>query len=301
MTGNIIITGSKGWLSREFLEYQFQEMKEINPNIFKLLGRGQSKLILSNGQEIIQEDFMTTSPKGEVEGIVHLAFLTMGKLDTMQKKFYQEENSAITLRIKRLIQETNPKWLIIVSSGAAAVAKHGFSNNAIDVYGSCKIDEENTLRELCSKTNTIFVCGRLWGALGKFMPVNRSYAASDFIYSALTKNQIIVNNSDLIYRSFVDAGEFMNLLFTVAKSGTTLELNSGGHSIELGDLAKKIGLFLNINTILRPQISKSIDKSYLPPDNSYEEFAANLGLSLTDIDSMIKLTINGHKSQLGIQ
>ncbi len=301
MTGNIIITGSKGWLSREFLEYQCQEINGINPNIFKLLGRGQSKLILSNGQEIIQEDFMTSSPKGEVEGIIHLAFLTMGKLNKMQKKLYQDENSAITLRIRRLIQEKTPRWLISVSSGAAAVAKYGFSDNAIDVYGTCKIDEENTLRELCSETNTVFVCGRLWGALGKFMPVNRNYAASDFIYTALTKNQIRINNSDLIYRRFVDAGEFMNLLFTVAKSGNALELNSGGHSIELGDLAKKIGLFLNVDTILRPQISKIIDTSYLPPDNSYEGFAKNLGLSISDIDTMVKLTINGHKTQLGIQ
>ena len=64
MTGNVIVTGSKGWLSREFLEYQFQEINEIDPNTFKLLGRGQSKLILSNGEEIIQEDFMTTSDDG---------------------------------------------------------------------------------------------------------------------------------------------------------------------------------------------------------------------------------------------
>lgn len=301
MTGNVIITGSKGWLSREFLEYQFQEINEIDLNTFKLLGRGQSKLILSNGKEIIQEDFMTTSPKGEVEGIVHLAFLTMDKLNNMQKKLYQDENSRITLRLKSLIQEKSPKWLIIVSSGAAAVAKYGFSNSAIDVYGTCKIDEENILREICSKTNTDFVCGRLWGALGKFMPVNRSYAASDFIYTALTKNQITISNPDLIYRRFVDAGEFMNLLFIVAKSGKALELNSGGYSIELGDLAKKIGLFLNIDTILRPQISKIIDKSYLPPDNSYEESAANFGLSLSGIDTMVKLTIDGHKLQLGIQ
>jgi len=301
LTGNVIITGSKGWLSREFLEYQFQEINEIDLNTFKLLGRGQSKLILSNGKEIIQEDFMTTSPKGEVEGIVHLAFLTMDKLNNMQKKLYQDENSRITLRLKSLIQEKSPKWLIIVSSGAAAVAKYGFSNSAIDVYGTCKIDEENILREICSKTNTDFVCGRLWGALGKFMPVNRSYAASDFIYTALTKNQITISNPDLIYRRFVDAGEFMNLLFIVAKSGKALELNSGGYSIELGDLAKKIGLFLNIDTILRPQISKIIDKSYLPPDNSYEESAANFGLSLSGIDTMVKLTIDGHKLQLGIQ
>ena len=301
MTDSVIITGSKGWLSREFLEYQFQEVNGIDLKTFKLLGRGQSKLILSNGEEIIQEDFMTTSPKGEVEGIVHLAFLTKDKLNNMQKKLYQDENSRITLRLKSLIQEKSPKWLIIVSSGAASVAKYGFSNSAIDVYGTCKIDEENILREICSKTKTGFVCGRLWGALGKFMPVNRSYAASDFIYTALTKNQISISNPDLIYRRFVDAGEFMNLLFTVAKSGKALELNSGGHSIELGDLAKKIGLFLNVDTILRPQISKIIDKSYLPPDNSYEESAANFGLSLSGIDTMVKLTIDGHKSQLGIQ
>lgn len=301
MNGNIIITGSKGWLSREFLEFQLRETNGIDPNVFKLLGRGRSKLILSNRQELIQEDFMTTSPKGETEGIIHLAFLTMGKLNNMQKKIYQDANSKIILRMKSLIKEKTPKWIIIVSSGAAAVAKYGSSNNAIDIYGTCKIDEENALRELCAETNTVFVCGRLWGALGKFMPVNRSYAASDFVYTALMENQIRITNPDLIYRRFVDAGEFMNLLFMVAKSGKDLELNSGGHSIELGDLAKKIGIFLNIDTILRPQISKIIDKSYLPPGNSYEEFASNFGLSLSSIDTMVNVTIDGHKSQLGVQ
>lgn len=299
MTGKILITGAQGWMAREFLEAQLSK-GALDASRFKLLGRGDLKLNLSNGLQLQQYNFLTDLSDTKVEGIVHLAFLTMGKLKEMPLKQFQEENHMITNRIRTLVHDKAPQWLMLVSSGAAAIANFGHTSTPIDVYGTCKIREEDILREICAKSGTNFACGRLWGALGKFMPINRLYAASDFIYTALTENEISIQNPNLVYRRYVDAGEFMSLLYEVAKSGRSIEFNSGGHLLELTDLANKIKFFLNDIKITKPKGSNILEKRYLPPDESYEELAKHFELSLSDIDSVVSNTISGHKSQLGI-
>lgn len=299
MTGKIVVTGAQGWMAREFLEAQFSRGL-LDARSLKLLGRHDSILNFSNGLHLEQHNFFAEFSHDEVEGIVHLAFLTMGKLSGMSIKQYQDENNLIMNRVKTMVQENKPKWLMLVSSGAAATANFGHTSTPMDVYGTCKIQEEDVLREICAKSGTNFACGRLWGALGKFMPINRLYAASDFIYTALTENEISIQNPKLVYRRYVDAGEFMSLLYEVAKSGRSIEFNSGGHLLELTDLANKIKFFLKDIKITRTKESHILEKSYLPPDESYEELAKHFELSLSDIDSIVSNTISGHKSQLGI-
>jgi nucleoside-diphosphate-sugar epimerase len=299
LTGKIVVTGAQGWMAREFLEAQFSK-GTLDASKLKLLGRSDLKLKLSNGLQLQQYNFLTDLSDIKVEGIVHLAFLTMGKLSGMPITQFQEENNIITNSIKKLVQEKAPQWLMLVSSGAAAIANFGHISTPIDVYGTCKIQEEDILRGICAKSGTNFACGRLWGALGKFMPINRFYAASDFIYTALTENEISIQNPNLVYRRYVDAGEFMSLLYEVAKSGRPIEFNSGGHLLELTDLANKIKFFLKDIKITKPEGSNILEKGYLPPDESYKELANQFEFSLSDLNSLILKTISGHKVQLGI-
>ena len=117
MTSKILVTGAKGWLATEFIESLSPRMK--NKHHLILLGRETLNLTFSQNSIITQRDFFQSELVDEIEGMVHLAFLTMGRIDESGPDRYTQKNSQITNRAVEIIRSKKPKWVITVSSGAA--------------------------------------------------------------------------------------------------------------------------------------------------------------------------------------
>jgi len=292
----ILITGVTGWLGKSFVN-----IADKNEKIYNLLGlssQSQSQLILNKRNSDITvpiKNFWNFSEStGEVEGLVHLAFLTRDKLNNMSSSEYFDKNRQITERSCSLILDHKPKWVLTVSSGATQ------NSDATNYYGQLKREEEIALMNACKSSGSTLVIGRLWGASGSSMPINRNYAISDFICQALETGAIKVNSNFEVWRRYVDADQFMSLLYKNALLGDSVTINSGGPKIEVGELAEKIALSLGI----KKQIDRSLESNsklvdnYFFPGDEYELALNKYGISAKSIDEQISDTILGHQLQI---
>lgn len=227
------------------------------------------------------------------DGIVHLAFLTRDKITVNGTEKYVQKNTIITNTVAKIIENSRPQWITTVSSGAAIKFTGAVETNP---YTFCKIYEEKVIRELSKSTGSNFSVGRLWGSLGFDMPINRNYAVSDFIIQALETKKIQVKAKGLVHRRYVDSREFMHVCIRSAISGFNDVFESGGNLIEVGDLAKLIGVKLNA------KVSRAFDPSfsednYFPTDPTYNKMISQLHVQETDFSTSLESTINGHIGQ----
>jgi nucleoside-diphosphate-sugar epimerase len=212
----------------------------------------------------------------------------------MSSSEYLHKNRQIIQRACSLIVDYKPKWVLTVSSGATQ------NSDESNYYGQLKLEEENALSNACKLSGSTLVIGRLWGATGFSMPINRNYAISDFICQVLETGTIKVNSSFEVWRRYVDADQFMHLLYTRAMDGDSVIINSGGPKIEIGELANRIAFNLGI----KDQVVRNIESdsqlidNYFFSGNEYELALNKSGIIAKGIDEQVSDTILGHKLQL---
>ena len=298
MTNQIIVTGAGGWLATEFVEGLVDKPREFNSLL--LLGRNTATRVFSGGLQRKQSDFFKTEIDFKIEGLVHLAFLTMGRIEESGAENYKRENLRITNKAAELIRKSKPKWVVTVSSGAAELYMNEDENSPLHIYGACKAYEEDQISKACEDVGATFVCGRLWGALGSHMPVNTKYAVSDFIVSALTHHKIQINNQKIVFRRYVNAGDFMQILHRSAVSGISGTLDSGGELLTLTDLAMMISEEIGSVEVLIPTSTGEVDKKYIPSNPQYENRAFKLGIRVNEFSTTLRATIESHQNSLGL-
>jgi len=292
----ILVTGINGWLGKSFISTTIDNGK--NYKLVGLSSRVQSQIIFNiqnNEIKVPVKNFWNfSSPSDEVEGLVHLAFLTRDKLKKMSSSEYLHKNRQIIQRACSLIVDYKPKWVLTVSSGATQ------NSDESNYYGQLKLEEENALSNACKSSGSTLVIGRLWGATGFSMPINRNYAISDFICQALETGTIKVNSSFEVWRRYVDADQFMHLLYTSTLDGVSVVINSGGPKIEIGELANRIAFHLGIKErVVRTIESNSqLTDNYFFSSNEYELALNKSGIIAKGIDEQVSDTILGHKLQL---
>ena len=291
----ILVTGINGWLGKSFIN-----IASNNGKNYELVGLSSSDKIqiIFNAQNNkikvpIKNFWNSNNLSGEVEGLVHLAFLTRDKLKNMSSSEYLYKNRQITQRACSLILDHKPNWVLTVSSGATQ------NSDEANFYGQLKLEEENALNNACESSGSTLVIGRLWGATGFLMPINRNYAISDFICQGLETGKINVNSRYEVWRRYVDADQFMHLLYSKALVGDSVIINSGGPKIEIGDLAKKIAFNLGI----KDQVFRNLETDsqliddYFFSGNEYEIAMDKIGIIAKGIDEQVSDTILGHKLQ----
>jgi nucleoside-diphosphate-sugar epimerase len=292
MKSAIAISGASGWLGNETVEV----LKRIQ-------SRDSQILFTSNGRELIFRDsgiketevFLDSQPPNSLEGFIHLAFLTRDKVELVGSNEYITTNLNLISKACQFIETSKPKWVVVVSSGAIFDRKTGEleSNIQNNPYGFCKRVEEQLIQQSAHKVGANVVIGRLWGASGKYMPPNSAYALSDFIISAHKEKKITIKSGGQVIRRYVDASEFMEVLIKAAISKRSLTINSGGPKIEIGDLATLISNHFTETVIKRSPPEMTTD-DYYPRGDEFEEIASVLGIALSDMQTQVTQTIEGH-------
>lgn len=274
---SVLVSGSRGWLGRVFI--RLLEEKLPNHQIIPLSNRGNF-------------DFWTYDPDpDEVVGFIHLAFLTKGRLKHLPVAKYIQTNREITSRAIDIAKVARPEWIISVSSGAAV---HNLDKS---IYGILKLQEEQKLTNVANQIGSNLAIGRLWGASGLDMPINREYALSDFIVQAIQSREIVINSASRVWRKYSDASQFAELLFS---QGTTVQFwigDSGGPLIEIGDLALEVGQQLGIDKFKRAPWN-GLEDLYFPKNSNYDQLLMKFGVSALNIKQQVEDTIRGHISQL---
>ena len=295
----VVISGATGWLGRETLE---RLAKGISPrpafDVIAISSNGRT-ITLESGNELATQTFENLVLPERIEGFVHLAFLTRDKVSTLEYEAYVLTNLKLISNACQVIAQAQPKWVVLVSSGA--IFKNGTSelenNVSENPYGFLKRIEESLIHDAATRVGANVVIGRLWGATGRYMPINRAYAISDFICQAQTGGPIQVYSRNNVYRRYSDAGEFMDALIRAAEKGESFTLDSGGPLIEIGELASEIALRFPGVTVTREISINDPSDDYYPRSSDYEAVANRVGVDLSDISRQIDRTHRGHISQ----
>jgi nucleoside-diphosphate-sugar epimerase len=296
----LVITGAGGWLGTELLELllaTYGTEKIIN-NVVCLGSRART-LQLSDGTKLQIRELTESVETDHVAGFVHLAFLTRDKVSVFGTEDYSFRNLAITSRAIRLIEQIRPNWIATVSSGAVFSEPSGpLENNVLaNPYGFTKRVEETMLSQVAHDMGANLSVGRLWGAMGSYMPVNRAYAVSDFIVQAHSSNSISIRADHEVWRKYCDAQEFMNVLVTSAETYTRTTYDSGGELIEIGELAKKIAGLSNSGVAVDRPGTVGIPDRYFPDGKKYDHLCESLGIPQTKLNDVLRSTYKSHLAQ----
>ena len=286
------IFGAEGWLGIETIEkiLKFQEVENVT--LYSSNGR---VIIRSNGSNLETNSFISAVPPESLDGFVHLAFLTRDKVSSVGHSEYVAKNISLISKACIIIESSKPKWVVLVSSGAIFDRSTGDleTDSFKNPYGFCKRIEENLILDSASKVGANVVIGRLWGATGAFMPPNPAYAISDFINGANSKRKIEIKSGGVVFRRYVDAGEFMETLIRAAITGEHTILNSGGPKIEIGEIAELVSNEFAGVEITRPEGQEDVD-DYFPSGEEFESLALKVGVKLSDLPTQVSRTVKGH-------
>ena len=293
--GKILVTGATGWLGKSSINF----LLEKNFAIKNIVAAASANKTMDLGEltTIPVEDFLSLNPNAEIDGIIHLAFLTRDKVDSVTFEKYVKINNKITSKAVDLIKTVKPKWVVNVSSGAVfnSESKELEQNLENNPYGFLKLIEEKELKMAAHAVGANLVIGRLWGASGRFMQLNRAYALSDFIFQAYKENRIVINSNKTVLRRYVDSEVFMGVLIESALIGRDLVIDSGGPLVEIGELASAVGEAFKVEEILRPKIFSAETDDYYPRGEQFSTFAREFNLPITDIRQQVANTITGHR------
>jgi len=301
-SGKIFVSGASGWLGKELISLIKQKrLIDFSTNDLRLFSSNGRSIKLINSNEYLTSSFEVNQfeiePKN-LEGYIHLAFLTRDKLKTLNFNDFVRINLELISKACKIIERNKPKWVVVVSSGAILDRESGEIESDIEKnpYGFCKRIEELLLADAAKRVGANIVIGRLWGASGEQMPPNLEYALSDFIESARLKNEIQIKSGGEVFRRYVDAGEFMEVLVKLAISGESRLLDSGGVVIEIGELSQLVAGHFPGTSVSRSKSLTDVD-DYYPKEQDFNDLAKELGIQLSTIKEQVARTVNGHIRQ----
>lgn len=300
----IAVSGANGWLGRSSLWNLSKEEKiekivpitristKINLQEFKF-----NSINFDNAFDI----------KEDIDGLIHLPFVTRDKVSKMTLARYIEQNLILISWATKFIELKKPKWVISISSGA--VYKNGnnlsqeLENNIENnPYGFLKRIEEITLADTCKKINSNFVSGRLWGATGYDMQNYEPYAIGQFIFQALQNKTISVTSTINVIRNYIDSRQFMSILIKEALIGSNLIIDSFGQETSIRDLAKKVSdQFPNSKLEYPEKLDMSKSDNYYPKNDDFLRLFSKWDVKLMAIEDQIMATIKGIRFNLGME
>jgi nucleoside-diphosphate-sugar epimerase len=298
----LIISGATGWLGKEVLA--LLESKNSGQFSYEVVPISSNERILEtpSGNKLITKTYENFETLQNVEGFINLAFLTREKVSEIGYENYVLRNLEMISHACQVIESCKPKWVVLVSSGAIFKNRSDELETSItdNPYGFLKRIEELLISETASRVGANVVIGRLWGASGRHMPINRAYALSDFICQAVEGGVIQIRSGHKVFRRFCDAAEFMDLLISLAQEGRSQIFNSGGPLIEIGELASGIATYFKGVDVIRSPATFGPDDNYYPRSKEFEELAQELAVVLSPISEQVKRTLTGHSSQLNM-
>jgi nucleoside-diphosphate-sugar epimerase len=301
-SSEIFVSGASGWLGKELISLINQKrLIDLSTNDLRLFSSNGRSIKLINSKEYLTSSFEVNQfeiePKN-LEGYIHLAFLTRDKLKTLNFNDFIRINLELISKACQIIERNKPKWVVVVSSGAILDRESGEIESDVEKnpYGFCKRIEELLLADAAKRVGANIVIGRLWGASGEQMPPNLEYALSDFIESARLKNEIQIKSGGEVFRRYVDAGEFMEVLVKLAISGESRLLDSGGVVIEIGELSQLVAGHFPGTSVSRSKSLTDVD-DYYPKEQDFNDLAKELGIQLRTIKEQVARTVNGHIRQ----
>ncbi len=197
LTKNIVILGASGWIGKNFVSC-LSKLKNVNLHLYSYKEPKTIELkkdLIYRTQPIQAINNLKIS---KVYSLIDLAFPTQDKIYDLGDASYLEQVEELLVLKKEFLTKFQPLNILNISSGAVH-----WQGNKSNLYSKKKIEDENLYINHCKNANTNLDIARVFGFLGKFYDFNKHYAFTSFIEQAKNHNQITIESSKLVYRSYI--------------------------------------------------------------------------------------------------
>jgi hypothetical protein len=288
-SSQFVIYGANGWMGRSAVDF----LSSIEPAIAReqllLIGSRQSEIVV-NGEKFSILDPVTGFSSIEENSIfLNSAFLRREALLTVPSEEYVRRNREISAFALRTLEEKKLFSFINLSSGAAREMDAESNFNTADEYSRLKKVLEVEFSKLARDHKTPIVNCRIYSLSGRHLNEFENLALSSFIKQAQNNDQIEVKSPNTM-RTYLDATNLAEILFSIACRGDDANIDSGGTLVSMSELAR------NVASVLRNKDIEIICGNDQSPDyfgdyESFNELAKELGLEIFDIQNQVLRTL----------
>jgi nucleoside-diphosphate-sugar epimerase len=297
--GVLVITGATGWVGRTAVA-ELQRL--LPPPLFaervRLFASRAGSLAMAGGAHPLYplQALPELAAAEPLAAVLHTAFLTRDRLETVGLETYVATNRSITQQVARALALAPTARAVVISSGAAAaIAAADPDQLACDPYGVLKREEERLLAGLVPS-----LVLRIYALTGRFIRDPRRFALGDFLLTALRGEPIRIQAPMPVWRSYGHAGDITALAWRwlLAPAATDDALSADplaavSLGLDLRSLAQRITELYQL-----PPLQASMDP--LAPPNRYladpAPFLAALerhGLAPTSLEQQLRDTAAG--------
>jgi len=289
----IVISGASGWMGRSLLHELYLAYPSMFPDRILALGKHSRVITVFDGPTVqVFETNLDLVRGWQPTVAVHLAYLTSDRLAHLDPRHFVEMNREISQFGSELQGISSLRAFMFASSGAA-LQVGGKSAIAQHPYASQKALDEATYTRSESAQVTPTLMARLWSVSGPHCTRPQEFAFSDMISQHLQTGSIKVGSPGLVFRKYVDAGEFLSVCLTRNLQGKSGIIDSAGDLVEIRDLARAISRELGgpvENYIVDNNVEQNV---YYSTSDSMNVAALKLGVGFTDLRGQILRTCEG--------
>jgi UDP-glucuronate decarboxylase len=291
----IVITGATGWIGRAMIQALIDQFGIEVLNALELFGSKKQTLVTKSGVALTIKPISSINLQKKIDLLIPLAFLTQEKYNSLGSEEYQRINQQIIDSHATIIKTTLPNAVIYFSSGITTVDDQRFKrSDSFFVYKDLKIQEEELFRSLVnSYGGSLSVC-KLFSVSGFYMRDPHKYALGDFILQASSKKSIRIESSSEVFRRYIQDTDLCALMLRLGLEKKNITVESSGHLIELGDLAKTVAQMFGLeeSAISRAEITGEPD-NYFSKDEAMDRLLFQHGLKTASLEEQVVATIPG--------
>ncbi len=263
LTKNIVVLGASGWIGKNFVS-ALSELQNVNLFLYSSKEPKTIEIKKDLTYKTIPIEHINNLDINRVDSLIDLAFPTQEKIEELGKDSYLEQANNLLVLKKDFLNQFKPLNIINISSGAVH-----WKNNKSNLYSKKKIEEEKLYINHCENSNARLDIARVFGFLGRFYDYKKHYAFTSFIQQAKENNEIIIESSKHVYRSYI----LFDNLFSYYKHRTFEFVGKNVNifdacldTFEIGDLANLVAKKFSSNVIREKKI-QGVDE-YIG-DNKY--------------------------------
>ena len=292
-----VITGPTGWIGRALLALltsaDARDGLQAGERI-ALFGSRTGTLQAGDGRELPVRPLSDIDPE-DVAGarVVHLAYLTKGKVAVLGEGAFRAGNNAIDAALLGALEQAAPASLFVASSGAARLAEKGIDRHP---YGLMKLDQEARFLAYGAARDVPVLCGRIFNVAGPHINKLNDYAVSNFVVQALMHGAIRIEARQPVCRSLLHVTDLCRLILRTLRSGhgqpQPVDL-CGNVVLEMADIAALVAAEIGAHVcVSRPDMSFTSRSDYLGCPQETRVLAMQHGLALADPATQVRDTVN---------
>jgi nucleoside-diphosphate-sugar epimerase len=291
----VIVTGAGGWLGMATLEMLHGLLGEAFHRRVVCFGARARTLTLRGGVEIAQsplEAMGDLPPQPSL--LLHLAFLTQEKANTMSPEAFAAANWGISLMVMGAMNRIGVQAVFLASSGAVYLADNKRAPRSKRIYGGLKMEDEDRFTGWAENAGARLVIARIFNLAGPYINKRSSYALACFIADALAERPIEVTATHRVYRSYVAIEEMMSVVLgalTAEGSGAVTFDTAGAAAPELEGVAHAVADTLSPRLkVRRAALTRDATDRYVGDATNYNALRDMFRVRTVDFEEQIRQT-----------